>query len=188
MGQHDTTANLAGSQQFLTFSLSGEMFGVGILTVKEIIEYGSVTEIPMVPAFICGVINLRGAVVPVIDLASRFGGKRSEISRRTCIVIIELSENDERQDVGVVVDAVSEVLEIPASEIEPPPSSATSITAEVPSVRTEVRTVVPGGVCVRALASRFKKPSKALASAATAARTPSGSLLSPPAHRKAQPG
>ena len=54
MGQHDTTANLAGSQQFLTFSLSGEMFGVGILTVKEIIEYGSVTEIPMVPAFICG--------------------------------------------------------------------------------------------------------------------------------------
>ena len=68
MGQHDTTANLAGSQQFLTFSLSGEMFGVGILTVKEIIEYGSVTEIPMVPAFICGVINLRGAVVPVIDL------------------------------------------------------------------------------------------------------------------------
>ncbi len=116
--------------QYLTFLLGGEMFAVGILNIKEIIEYGSVTEIPMVPPFIRWVINLRGAVVPVIDLASRFGGKRSEISRRTCIVIIELSENDERQDIGVVVDAVSEVLEIPASEIEPPPSFGARIRAD----------------------------------------------------------
>lgn len=116
--------------QYLTFSLGGEMFAVGILNIKEIIEYGSVTEIPMVPPFIRGVINLRGAVVPVIDLASRFGGKRSEISRRTCIVIIELAENDERQDIGVVVDAVSEVLEIPATEIEPPPSFGARIRAD----------------------------------------------------------
>ena len=116
--------------QYLTFLLGGEMFAVGILNIKEIIEYGSVTEIPMVPPFIRGVINLRGAVVPVIDLASRFGGKRSEISRRTCIVIIELAENDERQDIGVVVDAVSEVLEIPASEIEPPPSFGARIRAD----------------------------------------------------------
>ena len=119
-----------GPSQYLTFSLAGEMFAVGILNIKEIIEYGSVTEIPMVPPFIRGVINLRGAVVPVIDLASRFGGKRSEISRRTCIVIIELAENDERQDIGVVVDAVSEVLEIPATEIEPPPSFGARIRAD----------------------------------------------------------
>ncbi len=116
--------------QYLTFLLGGEMFAVGILNIKEIIEYGAVTEIPMVPPFIRGVINLRGAVVPVIDLASRFGGKRSEISRRTCIVIIELTENDERQDIGVVVDAVSEVLEIPAAEIEPPPSFGARIRAD----------------------------------------------------------
>lgn len=116
--------------QYLTFLLGGEMFAVGILNIKEIIEYGAVTEIPMVPPFIRGVINLRGAVVPVIDLASRFGGKRSEISRRTCIVIIELAENDERQDIGVVVDAVSEVLEIPATEIEPPPSFGARIRAD----------------------------------------------------------
>ena len=116
--------------QYLTFLLGGEMFAVGILNIKEIIEYGAVTEIPMVPPFIRGVINLRGAVVPVIDLASRFGGKRSEISRRTCIVIIELAENDERQDIGVVVDAVSEVLEIPAAEIEPPPSFGARIRAD----------------------------------------------------------
>ena len=116
--------------QYLTFLLGGEMFAVGILNIKEIIEYGAVTEIPMVPPFIRGVINLRGAVVPVIDLASRFGGKRSEISRRTCIVIIELTENDDRQDIGVVVDAVSEVLEIPVSEIEPPPSFGARIRAD----------------------------------------------------------
>lgn len=110
------------AQQYLTFSLAGEMYAVAILNVKEIIEYGTLTEIPMVPGFIRGVINLRGAVVPVIDLAARFGGKQTEISRRTCIVIVELAENDARQDVGIVVDAVSEVLEIPPAEIEPPPA------------------------------------------------------------------
>lgn len=110
------------AQQYLTFSLAGEMYAVAILNVKEIIEYGTLTEIPMMPGFIRGVINLRGAVVPVIDLAARFGGKQTEISRRTCIVIVELAENDARQDVGIVVDAVSEVLEIPPAEIEPPPA------------------------------------------------------------------
>jgi len=115
--------------QYLTFLLGGEMFAVGILNIKEIIEYGAVTEIPMVPPFIRGVINLRGAVVPVIDLASRFGGKRSEISRRTCIVIIELAPDEEggHQHMGVVVDSVQAVLEIPASEIEPAPSFGAKI-------------------------------------------------------------
>ena len=109
------------------------MYAVGILNVKEIIEYGSLTEIPMMPAFIRGVINLRGAVVPVIDLSARFGGKATEVGRRTCIIIIELSdgqENGGRHDIGVVVDAVSEVLEIPAGEIEPPPSFGAKIRAD----------------------------------------------------------
>src|SRR5512142_991541 len=74
------------ANQYLTFTLGGEMFAVGILNVKEIIEYGSLTEIPMMPAFIRGVINLRGAVVPVIDLSARFGGKTTEVARRTCSV------------------------------------------------------------------------------------------------------
>jgi len=116
--------------QYLTFTLGGEMFGVGILNVKEIIEFGSVTEIPMMPAFIRGVINLRGAVVPVIDLAARFGGKATEVGRRTCIVIIEVPDEDTRHDIGIIVDAVSEVLEIPGSEIEPPPSFGARIRAE----------------------------------------------------------
>jgi len=116
--------------QYLTFSLGGEMFGVGILNVKEIIEYGSLTEIPMMPAFIRGVINLRGSVVPVIDLSARFGGKTTEVGRRTCIVIVEVPDEDARHDIGIIVDAVSEVLEIPGSEIEPPPSFGARIRAD----------------------------------------------------------
>ncbi|MBS1145086.1 MAG: CheW-like protein [Proteobacteria bacterium] len=116
--------------QYLTFSLGGEMFGVGILNVKEIIEYGNLTEIPMMPAFIRGVINLRGSVVPVIDLSARFGGKTTEVGRRTCIVIVEVPDDDSRHDIGIIVDAVSEVLEIPGSEIEPPPTFGAKIRAD----------------------------------------------------------
>jgi len=117
-------------QQYLTFSLGGEVFALGILNVKEIIEFGNITEIPMMPAFIRGVINLRGAVVPVIDLSARFGGAASKVSRRTCIVIVELGEGEERQDLGVIVDAVNEVLEIPRADIEPPPSFGAKIRAD----------------------------------------------------------
>jgi len=117
-------------QQYLTFSLGGEVFALGILNVKEIIEFGNVTEIPMMPAFIRGVINLCGAVVPVIDLSARFGGAASTVSRRTCIIIVELNDGDERQDLGVIVDAVNEVLEIPRAEIEPPPTFGAKIRAD----------------------------------------------------------
>ena len=116
--------------QYLTFTLGGEMFAVGILNVKEIIEYGNLTEIPMMPTFIRGVINLRGSVVPVIDLAARFGGKASELGRRTCIVIVEVADGDLQHDIGIMVDAVSEVLDIPGSEIEPPPSFGAKIRAD----------------------------------------------------------
>ena len=77
-------------RQYLTFMLSGEFFAIGILNIKEIIEYSNLTEVPRMPDFIRGVINLRGAVVPVIYLASRFGKPASTVSRRTCIVIIEV--------------------------------------------------------------------------------------------------
>ena len=118
------------SSQYLIFSLGGEMFAVGILNVKEIIEYGNLTEIPMMPAFIRGVINLRGSVVPVIDLSARFGGKCAEVGRRTCIVIVEVSDADSQHDIGIMVDAVSEVLDIPDSEIEPPPSFGAKIRSD----------------------------------------------------------
>jgi len=118
------------THQYLTFTLGGEMFAVGILNVKEIIEYGNLTEIPMMPAFIRGVINLRGAVVPVVDLAARFGGKISQVQRRTCIVIVEVRQEDAKHDIGIMVDAVSEVLEIQAGDIEPPPSFGAKIRAD----------------------------------------------------------
>ena len=106
------------------------MFAIGILNIKEILEYGQLTPVPMMPEFIRGVINLRGAVVPVVDLGARFGGKQSAITKRTCIVIIEVATEDTRQDIGVVVDAVSEVLEIPAGEIEPAPAFGAKIRAD----------------------------------------------------------
>lgn len=119
-----------GQSQYLTFLLGGEMFAIPILNIKEIIEYGHMTPVPMMPAFIRGVINLRGSVVPVIDLAVRFGRQARDITRRTCIVIIEIESDDGHQDVGVVVDMVNEVLEIPGAEIEQPPSFGSRIRAD----------------------------------------------------------
>lgn len=117
-------------QQYLTFMLGGEIYAMGILSIKEIIEYGNITEVPRMPEFIRGVINLRGSVVPVIDLGARFGKRATDITRRTCIVIIEVANGEETQDVGVMVDAVNEVLEISASEIEPAPSFGANIRAD----------------------------------------------------------
>ncbi|QXI31176.1 chemotaxis protein CheW [Pseudomonas vanderleydeniana] len=117
--------------QYLTFILGGEMFALGILGIKEIIEYGSLTVVPMMPAFVRGVINLRGAVVPVVDLSARFGRATSTITRRSCVIIIEArSEEGESQDIGLLVDTVSAVQDIPADQIEPPPSFGARIRAD----------------------------------------------------------
>ena len=98
MGAVTTTRHTAVAvdedAQYLTFMLGGEMFAIGILGIKEIIEYGSLTVVPMMPAFVRGVINLRGAVVPVVDLSARFGRANSAITRRSCVVIIEASTDD----------------------------------------------------------------------------------------------
>jgi len=116
--------------QYLTFLLHGEMYAIGILHIKEILEYGQLTTVPMMPDFIRGVINLRGSVVPVVDLSARFGDGQSEISKRTCIVIIEVVNDTGSQDIGVVVDSVSEVLEISNGDIEPAPNFGASIRAD----------------------------------------------------------
>lgn len=112
------------SRQYLIFTLNGDIYAVDIMCIREIIEYGQVTEVPMMPDTIRGVINLRGAVVPLIDLSARFGRGRSAAGRRSCSVILEVAGQDDRaaQTLGVVVDAVNEVLEIPAAEIEPAPA------------------------------------------------------------------
>ncbi len=117
-------------QQYLTFMLRGETYAISILRIKEIIQYGQLTVVPRMPDFILGVINLRGAVVPVIDLSARFGKPPTQIGRRNCIIIIEAELGIQSQNVGVVVDAVNAVLEIPATEIEPAPTFGTNIRAD----------------------------------------------------------
>ncbi len=124
-------AGIGEPQQYLVFSLCGETFAIGIRSIKEIIEYGQLTEVPMMPELVRGVINLRGAVVPVVDLAVRFGRAPTEIARRTCIVIIEIvAQPEQAQVIGVIVDAVNEVLDIPAQDIEPPPSFGARIRSD----------------------------------------------------------
>jgi purine-binding chemotaxis protein CheW len=113
--------------QYLTFRVGQELFALGILAVREIIEYHNLTLVPMMPEAIRGVINLRGSVVPVVDLSARFGRPPSEVTKRTCIVIVELDLDGERQVIGVIVDAVNQVLDIPARDIEPAPTFGTKI-------------------------------------------------------------
>ncbi|MDQ7746101.1 chemotaxis protein CheW [Hydrogenophaga pseudoflava] len=117
----------AAGQQFLTFLLGKEVFAMDIRTVREIIQYGPLTSVPLMPDFVRGVINLRGAVVPVIDLHARFGRPVAEIGKKTCIVIFDAVRDGERTELGLLVDAVSEVVDIPAGQIEPPPSFGTAV-------------------------------------------------------------
>ncbi|QPK64249.1 purine-binding chemotaxis protein CheW [Methylomonas sp. LL1] len=114
--------------QYLIFMLGREMFAMNILVIKEITEVGRLTTVPRMPDFIRGVINLRGGVVPVVDLGARFDKPPAQLTRRTCIIIIEVGDDDDdKQDVGVMVDGVSAVMEIPTSEIKPPPSFGSHI-------------------------------------------------------------
>ncbi len=126
-----TAAVAAADPQYLTFRLGEETFAIDILAIREIIEYGALTTVPLMPRCVRGVINLRGSVVPVIDLAARFGRGESAIHRRSCIVILELPGADgRRQELGVIVDAVLAVQAIPASAIEPPPSFGARLRSE----------------------------------------------------------
>lgn len=121
----------AGAGQYLTFVLGGEIYALGILNIKEIIDFGNLTEVPMMPAFVRGVINLRGSVVPVVDLQARFGKGSTQIAKRTGIVIVETATEDQddnsQQDIGIIVDAVNEVVDINQQDIEPPPSFGAGI-------------------------------------------------------------
>ena len=116
--------------QYLAFVLGGDAFAMEIRSIKEVIQYGSLTEVPLMPEFIRGVINLRGAVVPVIDLSVRFGRAATAIARRTCIVILEVPYQGDVVELGIIVDNVSEVLEIGPSEIEPAPAFGSTLRSE----------------------------------------------------------
>lgn len=125
--------------QFLTFMLNNEVFGINILHIREIIDYANVTKVPMAPEFIAGVVNLRGSVVPVVDLALRFSQKRSKRTKRNSIVILEVSDEEQKIAIGISVDMVNEVLDITSDEIEPAPSFGTKIRTDFISGLGKVR-------------------------------------------------
>ncbi|MFH7321607.1 chemotaxis protein CheW [Desulfurivibrio sp. D14AmB] len=115
---------LAG--KYLTFSLGSEEYGVGILKVREIIGVMEITAVPHTPHYIKGVINLRGRVIPVMDLRLKFGMPGKEYDERTCVIVVEVQGRSGPVQVGMVVDSVSEVANITAGEIEPPPALGSS--------------------------------------------------------------
>jgi purine-binding chemotaxis protein CheW len=122
-----TTTEAAERRQYLSFTLAGSDYAVAILQVKEILQYETVTRIPSVPPSIRGVINLRGAVVPVVDLALKFGLEGTPVTKRTCVLLVEASVQGEVTVIGVMADAVREVLELGPADIEPPPAFGTQV-------------------------------------------------------------
>ncbi|MGA2814121.1 MAG: chemotaxis protein CheW [Candidatus Acidiferrum sp.] len=121
-----TTESLE-EQQYLTFRISQDEYAVGIPYVREIIEYSAVTRVPQAPAWIRGVINVRGSVVPVVDLAVKFGMTESPLSKTTCIIILEIKLDGEDSTMGVLADAVNEVTSFTAEQIEQVPSFGTRV-------------------------------------------------------------
>jgi purine-binding chemotaxis protein CheW len=113
--------------QFLSFAVAGDEYAVAVLRVREILEYEAVTHVPGVPPWILGVINLRGSVVPVVDLAVKLGLPRTTPTRRTCIVIVEAALEGQHTAMGVIADSVSQVLDLRAEDVEPPPSFGTRL-------------------------------------------------------------
>jgi len=114
-------------QQYLTFMIGAEEYAVSLLKVKEIIEYDTITEVPKTPEWVRGVINLRGSVVPVIDLAVKFRQSPSVAGKLTCIVITEVECEGEATVMGVMVDSVRQVIDLKPQEIEEPPTFGTRV-------------------------------------------------------------
>lgn len=126
----------AGTDRYLTFALGGEIYALPILDITEIMEFRSLTVVPMMPNFIRGVINLRGRVVPVVDMAARFGRGMTQVARRTSIIIVEAAAPGAEDrgvagtDMGIMVDAVNKVVHLSADDIEPPPAFGAGIRSD----------------------------------------------------------
>lgn len=114
-------------EQFLTFYVGTELFAMKILEVKELVEYSSVTYIPMMQKFIHGVINLRGNVIPIVDLSERLGRQPCQVSKRTSIIFAELDSDEGEINIGILVDAVAEVVDIPLRNVEKAPDFGAKI-------------------------------------------------------------
>jgi purine-binding chemotaxis protein CheW len=128
--QPDTKLDHGPALQYLTFSLGDEVFAMDIRCVREIIQHTQMTMVPLMPAFVRGVINLRGSVVPVIDLQSRFGRERARFGKKSCIIIFDSVTAEEKVELGLLVDSVSEVIDIAQAHVEPAPQFGSTIRRE----------------------------------------------------------
>jgi purine-binding chemotaxis protein CheW len=124
--QKDYISNIE-EHQYLTFLVSGEVFGIGVLSIKEIITYSNITQVPSMKKYIDGVTNVRGNIIPVIVLAERFGFKREEITNKTCIIIVTAEHEGQSSDLGIVVDKVNQVHDILPYDTEETPNFGTKI-------------------------------------------------------------
>lgn len=119
-----------GNNQYLTFTLDDEVFALEISKVREVLDFSDVTRVPQMPKFMCGVINLRGSVVPVVDMRCKFGIEQTESTVNTCIIIVEVVMDGETSVLGALVDSVQEVLDMEPEQIEPPPRIGTKLNTE----------------------------------------------------------
>ena len=116
--------------KYLTFALANEEYGLEILKVREIIGYMEITAVPQTPSYVKGVINLRGQVIPVVDLRAKFGMETTEVTEETCIIVVEISTGSRKFSTAIVVDHVQEVLDIAGSDIEDAPQFDSSVNTD----------------------------------------------------------
>jgi purine-binding chemotaxis protein CheW len=119
-----------GTNQYLTFELDGEIFALEIAKVREVLDFTAVTRVPQMPAFMRGVINLRGSVVPVVDMRLKFGMPQTDRTVNTCIIIVEIELEGEMVALGALADSVKEVVELEPGDIEPAPKIGTRLNTE----------------------------------------------------------
>ena len=123
----NSLGRLAQEGKFLTFVLGQEEYGLEILKVREIIGYMEITHVPKTPDYIKGIINLRGKVIPIVDLRTHFGMEAIDVTEATCIIVVEITREDRHIETGIIVDQVSEVLDITAEQIEATPEFGSSV-------------------------------------------------------------
>ena len=122
-----SVATIAETAQYLTFKLEEEIFALDISKVREVLDFTKVTKVPQTPDFMLGVINLRGSVVPVVDMRLKFGLSKTETTVHTCIIIVEIELDGENTVLGALVDSVQEVMELSPDQVEPPPRIGTRL-------------------------------------------------------------
>ena len=125
-----SVAEQTNTTQFLTFSLADDIFAIDVIKAKEVLDFAEITQIPQTPDYMLGVINLRGSVVPVVDMRRKFKMKITDRTRNSCIVVVEVDVDGDPVTVGALADSVREVIDLNPAQIEPPPKIGTKLNTE----------------------------------------------------------